>query len=934
MTDAERREAVRQFIRKWSDPNNGNENQHARSYWIEVFKNILGADDVTDRLDFEKNVIVDGHTKHIDAYIPETHVLIEQKSKGIALEKPGLQSGGDKLTPYEQAKRYNDNLAYDEKARWIVTSNFSEIWIYDMNTQTPEPLKLSLTDLQNKYSLIDFLIKKEVKKLTDEEQVSKDAGAIVGLLRNALEKQYVDMEDLENQQSLNALCVRLVFCLYAEDADIFGRKNMFSDYLSRYTARDMRRAIIDLFKVLDIKEDERDPYLDEELAQFPYVNGGLFSDEHMIIPQFTDEIRDILLEKAAPFDWAGISPTIFGAIFESTLNADTRRKYGMVYTSVKDIHKVIGPLFLNSLDSELREIESIANSKIRLRKLDEFQDKLANLKFFDPACGSGNFLTETYISLRQLENEAIVDKEAAKRGSVEGQISLTNLGADFKNPIKVSIHQFYGIEINDFACTVAKTALWIAESQMIKKTEDVLHGFKLEFLPLKSYVNIVEDNALKLDWNDVLPANECSYIMGNPPFVGAAMMTKKQKQEAVEVFGKIKLSNSIDYVGAWYHKAAEYMQNTRIKAAFVSTNSITQGEQVAALWDKMLNNYHTQILFAYRTFIWNNEATEKAHVHCVIIGFCCFETHEKRMIIDGDNQIVAKNINPYLVDAPNTLISSRAKPLCDVPIACKGNMPIDNGNFIFTEDEMNEVVSSNTDLQTCFHQYVGARDYINGGEKRYCIWLDGVSPALYRKSPEIMKRIEAVREFRSNSSAKPTQKAAERPSVFYYISYKKQPTLVIPEASSWRRRYVPMGFIDAEIIPSNLLVIIQGAGLYEFGVIISNVHMSWMRLVAGRLKSDYRYSGNTVYNTFPWPTPTEKQRDKIEQTARGILDARNLYPDNSLADLYDPLTMPPELQKAHIANDKAVMAAYGFSTKMTEADCVAELMKMYQELVD
>ena len=927
MTDAERREAVRQFIRKWSDPKNGNENQHARSYWIEVFKNILGIDDVTDRLDFEKNVIVDGHTKHIDAYIPETHVLIEQKSKGIALDKPGLQSGGDKLTPYEQAKRYNDNLAYDEKARWIVTSNFSEIWIYDMNTQTPEPLKLSLTDLQNKYSLLDFLVKKEVKKLTDEMEVSIKAGEIVGILYDALAKQYGDMEKEENQKSLNALCVRLVFCLYAEDADVFGRRNMFHDYLEQYDAKGIRRALIDLFRILNTPEEERDPYLEEELAEFPYVNGGLFSEDNMIMPPFTEEMKDLLLEKASrDFDWSDISPTIFGAVFESTLNPETRRKGGMHYTSVENIHKVIDPLFLDDLQKEFAEILETKTPKTRIQQLNGFQKKIAGLKFLDPAAGSGNFLTESYLSLRKLENEIIKEKEAAKRGSVAGQISFGDIQQGEDSPIKVSIQQFYGIEINDFACTVAKTALWIAESQMMKKTEDVLH-VNLDFLPLKSYVNITEGNALQLDWNQVVPACELHYLMGNPPFIGARLMSSGQKKDILDLYPGGKGSGNIDYVSGWYFKAASYIQNTPIECAFVSTNSITQGEQASLVFKPL----KIKISFAYRTFVWNSEATDQAAVHCVIIGFSHLG-RVKKTIFDGENSKNVSNINAYLVEAPDVFIESRRAPLCDVPPMVFGSMANDGGYLFLDNNEKDKLLKDNPEAERFVKRFVGSREYINNID-RYCLWLHRENPALFRKIPGIVSRIQAVKDKREQSNRASTRALAETSFLFGEIRQPDTEYILVPRHSSERRRYIPLGFMPSDVICGDANMLIPTDSLYCFGIMISNVHMAWMRTVCGRIKSDYRYSANVVYNNYPWPSPTDDQITKIEQTAQGILDARSYYPDSTLADLYDPLTMPPELQKAHIANDKAVMDAYGFSTKMTEADCVAELMKMYQKLV-
>ena len=749
------------------------------------------------------------------------------------------------------------------------------------------------------------------------------AGEIVGTLYDALLKQYKDPESPETLKSLNALCVRLVFCLYAEDAEIFGGHGKFHDYMQRHQT-DARRALIDLFQVLDTKPEDRDPYMDDDLASFPYVNGGLFADEHVVIPRLDEAIVDLILQRAsADFDWSSISPTIFGAVFESTLNPETRRSGGMHYTSIENIHKVIDPLFLDDLKAELAEIQSVGVETTRKRRLKDFQSKLAGLKFLDPACGSGNFLTDTYISLRKLENEAL--------RSLTDQITL----GDFTNPIQVSIGQFYGIEINDFAVTVAKTALWIAESQMMKETEDIMH-MSLDFLPLKSYANIVEGNALQMDWEGVVPKQELDYIMGNPPFVGASMMTKEQKNEAVAVFGKGKRVNSIDYVGAWYHKAASLIQNTAVRIAFVSTNSITQGEQVAPLWEKLLNEYEVHIDFAYRTFRWNSEAKEKAAVHCVIVGFSIASTFKPKCIYtDGAAPQIVQNINPYLIDAPNVLIESRSMPISDVPRITYGNKPSDGGNLILSQFERDALIKNDPQIAPYVRRYIASKDFINNDIVRYCLWLKGVSPSVYRKNTEVMRRLEAVREMRLASSAAPTRALAEKPYLFFSTPQTDNNYLCIPEVSSERRRYIPIGFMDKSVIASSLVSIIPNATIYHFGILTSNVHMAWMRIVCGRLKSDYRYSGAIVYNNFPWPTPTDEQKAKIEETAQAILDARALYPDSSLADLYDETTMPPELRRAHQQNDKAVMRAYGFDIKTTtETSCVAELMKMYQRLTN
>ena len=925
MTDAQKREGARQFFQKWVG--RGDEEQDARSYWIDILQEILGAEKATGRIAFEKTVKVDGNTKRIDAYIPETRVLIEQKSLGIALDKKVHQSGGIDLTPYEQAKRYNDNLPVSEKARYIVTCNFAEIRIYDMDTAEPEKnvTVLEISELKDKYPVLEFLLDKKAKARDDEVELSIIAGELVGRIHDRFLEQYNDPMAKKTQNSLNILCVRLVFCLYAEDAGLFGSRNAFSDYIRRYEPGDIRNALLQLFKVLDTPEDERaDMYLSDVLEAFPYCNGGLFANENIIIPKITEEIKQTILE-SANFDWARISPTIFGAVFESTLNPETRRSGGMHYTSIENIHKVIDPLFLDDLKAELDGICALSVPRTRETALRAYQEKLASLKFLDPACGSGNFLTETYVSLRRLENRVLSELH-------HGQVAFAD---ESISPIKVSIHQFYGIEINDFAVTVAKTALWIAESQMLKETEDVVL-MHLDFLPLKTNATIIEGNALQIDWNRVVDKRELSYIMGNPPFVGASMMTAEQKRDAVAIFGAAKkLANSIDYVGAWYYKAAEMMQDTTIKAAFVSTNSITQGEQVAPLWDDLLTAYSVEIIYGYRTFIWDSEASAKAHVHCVIIGFCCYECLDTKIIYDGQTHQNATNINPYLVDAPNITIVSQGSPICDVPRITKGNQPTDDGNFILSEDERKRMLEIDPSVEDLIHRYIGGKDFLNNNEIRYCLWLKDVAPSRYTHNKEIMRRLQNIREFREKSTAEPTRKSAEWAYRFFSSPQTDEPYIIIPRVSSERRRYIPIGYMMPNNIASDSCSIIPGGTMYHLGILSSNVHMAWMRTVAGRLKSDYRYSGAIVYNNFPWPSPTEEQKAKIEAAAQGILDARALYPDCSLADLYDPLTMPTELRKAHQMNDKAVMEAYGLDVKSTsEADCVAFLMRKYRELTE
>lgn len=936
MTDTEKREASRQFYQKWVG--RGKEDEDDRSYWLDLLARVFGIENATDKIEFQKKVIVDGHTKKIDAYIPETKVIIEQKTLGIDLDKKGYQSGGINLTPYEQAKRYNDNLPYDEKARWIVTSNFAEIWVYDMNMRVPEPIKIMLTDLQTKYGLLEFLINQEETHITQEMEISVKAGALVGIIYNALYKQYIDPESERAQKSLNMLCVRLVFCLYAEDAGVFGNNHhIFRDYLQKFNASDIRKALIELFHILDTKPEDRDPYDVSDLAKFPYVNGGLFADENIEIPHFTEEIKKILITDASDnFDWSSISPTIFGAVFESTLNPETRRTGGMHYTSIENIHKVIDPLFMNELNKEFDEImlRPIAGGS-RTKALEKFQEKLANLKFLDPACGSGNFLTETFLSLRRLENKVI---KQLNDDFMSGQISLFTTADSLG--IKVSISQFYGIEINDFAVTVAKTALWIAESQMLKETEDIMH-MSLDFLPLKTNANIVEENALQINWNDIVSKKELSYIMGNPPFIGARQMDKDesvpkaerhQKKDMVSVFGKLKGIGNLDYVSAWYKLASDYITGTDISVAFVSTNSITQGEQPGILW-KLLGEEGVKIQFAHRTFQWDSEAHGKAHVHCVIIGFNKRKKMQDRILIEGSSRSIVDNINAYLLSAPDIYITKRTSPICNAPEIKYGSFALDDGNYTISQEEYEVIEKKHPEAIKFIRPFIGAYEMMHN-IKRYCIWLKDVSPAVYGQSSYIMERVRRVKEWRSNSLRKNTCELALTPAIFAEIRQPNSNYLAIPTVCSSKRRYLPIKYLSEDIIASNQLYVIPNATLYEFGVLMSNIHNAWIRAIGGRLKSDLRYSSGLIYNNFPWPTPTIEQRKAIELSAQGILDVYKLYSDCALEVLFDDEKMTPEMSKALKVNNKAVMQAYGFSIReMSEEKCVIELMKMYETLI-
>lgn len=920
MTDTERKIAARQFVKDWTG--HGDEKQETQRFWMALLQKVYGVAESDKAIEFEVRVKLD-HTSYIDAYIKDTHVLIEQKGMDIDLRKGYKQSDGSMLTPFQQARRYAGYLPHNMNPRWIVVCNFREFHIHDMNRPNDTPEIIKLEEMENEYHRLQFLVDTGSERIKKEMEISLQAGELVGKLYDALLKQYNSPASEEELKSLNMLCVRLVFCLYAEDAGIFGSRNMFHDYLKKKAEKDVgsvRRALKDLFLVLDQKPEDRDPYeMDADLAAFPYVNGGLFADEKIIIPRFTQEIVDLLLTKASEdFNWSEISPTIFGAVFESTLNPETRRSGGMHYTSIENIHKVIDPLFFDALAAELESIEAVTVKKTRDRKLEEFQKKLGSLIFLDPACGSGNFLTETYLCLRRLENRAV----ALRLGD---QIILGD-SADF-NPIQVSIGQFYGIEINDFAVTVAKTALWIAQSQMMKETEAIVR-MHLDFLPLTSYANIVEGNALRIDWEDVVPKEKLNYIMGNPPFHGFTFMTEQQKADMQLIFPGVK---NLDFVCGWYKKASDLSVGTSIETAFVSTNSIVQGETVGRFWSFLPNDI---INFAYRTFVWESEASSVAHVHCVIIGFSKKARAEK-YIYDGQKKALATNINRYLFNGDNILVHSRNKPICKVPKMIYGNKPADGGHLIIEDADLDDFLQKDPNAAQFVKPLIGASEYIKN-KKRWCLWLDGANPSEIRKCPNVMERVRLCKESRESSIAAGIRKFAATPTLF---AQRTQPVdkdfIVVPRVSSQSRRYIPIGFIKAGTIVTDRVQIIPDANVYDFGIITSNVHMAWMRTTCMRMKSDYSYSKDVVYNNFPWPTPRAAQRARIEQTAQAILDARALYPDCSLADLYDEVTMPPELRKAHQQNDKAVMQAYGFWGKLnTETECVAELMKMYQSLTN
>ena len=919
--------AAKKFAEKWAGL--GYEKGQSQTFWLELLQSVYGIQDPFSFIEFEGQIKNRNSTSFMDAYIPSTKVLIEQKSVDKDLGKEILQSDGTTLTPYEQAKKYVVDMPVSKHPRWVVTCNFQEFRVYDMENPLGEPEIIQLKDLEKEHYRLSFLVDDSSVHTKKEVEVSMAAGRIIGDIYDAFLKEYRNPDDPHTLRSLNILCVRLVFCLYAEDAGLFEGHSQFHDYLVQFKpgTGDMRRGLLELFDVLNTPVAERDPYLPDNLQAFPYVNGGLFAEQGIEVPRFNEKIANLLLKHASDdFDWSEISPTIFGGVFESTLNPETRRSGGMHYTSIENIHKVIDPLFLDDLKAELNEIKAEPSEKKRIQKAQTFPDKLAGLKVLDPACGSGNFLTETFLSLRRLENEAI-------RIIHKGQMMI----GEFVNPIKVSINQFYGIEINDFAVSVAMTALWIAEAQMLFETEKLMQ-ISLDFLPLKSYTNIHEGNALRMDWNEVIDSKSLNYCLGNPPFIGYSNQSKDQKEDMLSLFvdekGKpYKTAGKIDYVAAWYFKAAMKMQeNSSIRAAFVSTNSITQGEQVSSVWKPLFERFGVHIDFAYCTFRWDSEAALKAHVHCVIVGFSATADSGKKTLYDGENIQHVEEISPYLVAGSPIFIDSRTKPICNVPYMRNGNRPLDGGNLIIEEDEYDLFLKREPQAAKYLKRFMMGYEFINN-KKRWCLWLVNASPKEIASMPLVLQRVRKVKEMREQSSFEQTRELAALPSRFRE-TLNPERFIAVPKVSSEQREYIPMGFLDENVIPGDKLFIIVNSSLYHFGVLTSNVHMAWMRVVAGRLEMRYSYSNTIVYNNFPWPTPSDTQKAKIEATAQAILDARSLYPDSSLADLYDDLTMPIELRKAHRANDAAVMEAYGFRKDMTEPEIVAELFKMYQKLTE
>lgn len=880
------------FSKRWKNCD-GNERQQAQTYEKD-FMYVFGVD-WHEGLHEYKVRDLEGREGLIDYLLPGK-IIIEMKSKGESL-----------IRAYNQCYDYVKCLKPEEYPELLMVSDFEYIQVTNLKTmQTFNKFKIS--KLSKHIRMLGCLAgyNSEVEFKTDIE-VNTDASYKMARLHDALEDYGYKGEDLEQY------LVRLLFCLFAEDTGIF-EPNQFENYIkdSNEDGSNLSSRIGELFSILNIPEDKRMNNTPKELNRFRYINGGLFAKS---LPPafFNKKMRKILLE-CCNFDWSYISPAIFGAMFQGVMDKEKRRRMGAHYTSEDNILKLIKPLFLQDLWDEF---ERIKNSKDKLIK---FQDKISTLKFLDPACGCGNFLIITYRELRLLEFEILkmlYDNE---------QMRMIN------SICKVSIEQFYGIEYEEFPCKIALVGLILMKHQMDKEVSNYF-GMNLIDFPIHESGNIIHGNSLTISWEDVVSKQELSYIIGNPPFAGARIMNQEQKYDMNYVFGSVKGIGNLDYVSAWYFKAAHMMKNTMIKTAFVSTNSISQGEQVPILWKEIINNIGMEIIFAYRTFKWSNDAVDRAAVHCVIIGFCSNNINTKKVLIDEDGNIkFVKNINGYLIDAENIFIESRNKPIDNIPLIGIGNKPIDGGHYLFTKDEKDDFIKKEPKSERYFRKWIGSKEFINR-YFRYCLWLGDCSPKELHSMPEVLKRVEEVKKFRLQSKSKVTQKLAETPTSFHVENIPKNNYIVIPRVSSQRRRYIPIGFMDCGILSSDSVHIVSNANLYHFGILTSNVHMAWVRAFGGRLKSDYRYSKDVVYNNFPWPSPTEKQINLIEKAAKNILQVRDLFKSNSLADLYDPLTMPKELLKAHRQLDKEVCKAYGTIWKREE-DCVSDLLRIYQYKVN
>ena len=924
---ASSKKAAEEFVKRWTGK--GNEEQDKHLYWIGLFQDVLGLSDALDRLKFEQPVHTKAsdHQGFIDVLIPTASAIVEQKGIGHDLSKAEVRQGRP-VTPAQQALAYTEGLPLSQKPRYVIASNFAEMWVYDTERDPlckGDPLVIALADLPKNLPAIQFLAGKGQAPETIQRAVSVEAGRIMGRIHEAVAKSFedagFDRNDEATHHAISAFCCRVMFLMFCEDESGLIPANAFRNYVQHFPVDYLRNALRDLFEWLDTPDEERDPFASDLLRAFPYMNGGLFS-ERTVIPTLSEDLRTtIIVEGCQEFDWSDVNPTVFGSIFEGSLSHDQRRAGGMHYTSPENIHKVIDPLFLDDLEAAFAEAcQKPLAGGARTKALEDLHERLGSISIFDPACGSGNFLTESYQCLRRLENRVLIEL------SKDGQISFDIEGTG-EDQVKVTLANFHGIEINDFACAVARTALWIAEKQADADTASIVHRV-YQALPLTDYGNIRQGNALRIDWNEVVPADKCSFICGNPPFIGYSNLPDAQKEDRSSIFGKD--GGTLDYVSCWYKRSSEYMRGHHIRAALVSTNSICQGQQVAPLWKPLFAD-GIHIDFAHRTFVWDSQADDVAHVHVIIVGFSREDVSPK-LLFDGDCVREVANINGYLAAAPDAFVERRKSPLCDVPPMVRGCQPTDNGNFLLTQDERDELVSKEPKAERWIRPFSMGAEYING-VPRYCLWLVGAEPSDLKGMPLVAERVRNVREFRSVSKKAATRKKADTPWLFDEVRPPKgESYIAIPAVSSGRREYVPMGFVTNGMIPGNKLYFMDGAGLYEFGVLMSGVHNSWMRTVTGRLKSDFNYSNTIVYNNFVWPEPTPEQQTAIEACAQRVLDTRDAHPSQSLADLYDPDFMPADLRAAHRALDAAVEATYGVDFNGDEEKIVAHLFKLYAEM--
>ena len=917
MKESERKLAAKQFAEMWRD--RGRERAESQPFWLSLLRNVWGVPQPETFVQFDERVQLN-HTSFMDGIISETNVIIEQKSRNKDLYKPERQSDGTFLTPFEQAKRYSDSLPYSRRARWIVVCNFRSFLVYDMERPNATPIEIDLKNFENEYHHLSFLVDKNDVHLQKEVALSLEASRIIGQVYEGLKNRFVNPESDLAQKSLQILCVRLVFCLFAEHAGLLGRHSCFGKYLEQFSADQIRDALKNLFEVLDTPLDKRNPYFGNLLNSFPYVNGGLFHDRSIELPNFTDELKSLIVRASATFDWGQISPTIFGAVFDSTLAMSERRKTKEYFTSAENIHRVIDPLFLTSWKERLKTILDISVERDKIQGLRVFLKELGALHFFDPAAGSGNFLTETFLSIRHLENQAIA------------ALYQLNDNLDPKQSLRVKVDHFHGIEINSFACSIARASLWIAECQMIQELAKDLR-MDLDCLPLRESANIVCGNALRTNWNSIVPASKSPFIIGNPPFAGSKSLTNSQKEDMTKyVFKTQKRAGTLDYVAAWYKKSVDYMRGTDAKAAFVSTCSIVQGEQPGILFDVLFHR-GMKIDFAWQPFRWSSEDLGRATVTCVIIGFHVGSVPRQRTLFDahGLSRSVSR-INAYLLDGPMLALKRRGKPLGDVPRTRIGNKPIDDQNYLFTPAQKDEFLKREPRAKRYFRPWVGTEELISN-QPRYCLFLADATPGEIKQLPAVQERVAAVKRYRLNRESNQTKALANTPTRFHVTTLLDAPYLAIPEVSSELRMYIPMAFLDNSILCSNLVKVIPGATLYHFGILTSSVHMAWVRAVCGRMEMRYRYSSEIVYNNFPWPSPSARQQKRIEQTAQAILDARSAYPDSSLDALYNSITMPNELFKAHQANDKAVLDAYAMDKSLKEHQIVETLLSLYERTI-